>query len=73
MIYAMVTLLAILDQFSYSTNNLVPAHQQPEGINATLTKECELARILGSFENPPLPIFFTTGLGLVPKHDGSGG
>ena len=42
MIYAMVTLLAILV-------------------------------LLGSFENPPLPNFYTTGLGLVPKYDVSGG
>ena len=38
-------------------------------IDATLQKECEAGRILGSFP-PPLPNFCTSGLGLVPKYDG---
>ena len=57
-------------QFSYLAKNLVSASQQPEVIDATLAQEYELRRILGSFENPPLPNFRTSGLGLVPKHDG---
>ena len=55
---------------SYLANNLLSANQQPEVINATLEKECEVGRILGPFESPPLPNFRTSGLGLVPKHDG---
>ena len=57
-------------QFPYLAKNLVSASQQPEVIDTTLAKECELGRILGPFENPPLPNFRTSGLGLVPKHDG---
>ena len=29
-----------------------------------------MGHILGPFESPPLPNFRTSGLGLVPKHDG---
>ena len=57
-------------QFSYSANNLVSAYQFPDVIDTTLEKECELGHILGPFESPPLPNFRTSGLGLVPKHDG---
>ena len=57
-------------QFSYLAKNLASASQQPEVIDTTLAKKCELGRILGPFENPPLPNFCTSGLGLVPKHDG---
>ena len=57
-------------QFSCLANNLVSAYQQPEVIDNTLKKECEVGRILGPFESPPLPNFCTSGLGLVPKHDG---
>jgi len=38
-------------------NNLISAYQQPEVIDATLEKECELGRTLGPFESPPLPKF----------------
>ena len=57
-------------QFSYCANNLVSAYQHPTVIDATLEKECQLGRILGPFQHPPLPNFRTSGLGLVPKHDG---
>jgi len=57
-------------QFSYHANNLVSAYQHPTVIDATLEKECQLGRILGQFQAPPLPNFRTLGLGLVPKHDG---
>ena len=57
-------------QFSYHANNLVSAYQQPEVIDATLKKKCQLGRILGPFQTPPLPNFQTSGLRLVPKHDG---
>ena len=50
--------------------NLPSAFQQPSVIDATLQKECEAGRILGPFPTPPLPNFRTSGLGLVPKHDG---
>ena len=57
-------------QFSYHAKNLLSAHQQPTVIDAALHKECQLGRILGPFRSPPLPNFRTSGLGLVPKHDG---
>ena len=57
-------------QFSCLANNLVSAYQQPEVIHNALKKECELGRILGPFESPPLPNFCTSGLGLVLKHNG---
>ena len=57
-------------QFSYLANNLVFVNQQPEVIDVTLEKECEVGRILGPFESAPLTNFQTSGLGLVPKHDG---
>ena len=66
----MVVLLAILDQFSCLANNLASICISPEVIDNALKKECELGRILGPFESPPLPNFCTSGLGLVPKHDG---
>ena len=57
-------------QFTYIAPNLQSASQQPEVIDATLRDECEAGRILGPFDQPPLPNFRTSGLGLVPKHDG---
>ena len=57
-------------QFTYLAPNLHSASQQPEVIDATLRDECEAGRILGPFDQPPLPNFRTSGLGLVPKHDG---
>ena len=71
MTYAVVAPLAIMDHsFSYLVKNLVSASQQPEVIDITLAKEYELRLILGPCENPPLPNFCTSGLGLVSKHDG---
>ena len=46
------------------------AYQHPTIIDATLEKKCQLGCILGPFQHPPLPNFRTSGLGLVPKHDG---
>jgi len=57
-------------QFTYLASNLESAYQQPHVIDATLKDECEAGRILGPFDKPPLPNFRTSGLGLVPKHDG---
>lgn len=57
-------------QFSYCANNLVSAYQHPTIIDATLAKECQLGHILGPFHYSLLPSFRTSGLGLVPKHDG---
>jgi len=57
-------------QFTHIASNLQSASQQPEVIDATLKDECSAGRILGPFDQPPLPNFRTSGLGLVPKHDG---
>ena len=57
-------------QFTYFATNLQSASQQPKVIDTTLTEECKAGRILGPFQHPPLPNFRTSGLGLVPKHDG---
>ena len=57
-------------QFAHQANKLLSAHQQATVIDATLQKECEVGRILGPFQTPPLPNFRTSGPGLVPKHDG---
>ena len=57
-------------QFAHLARNLPTAYQQPDVIDATLQRECEAGRILGPFTSPPLPNFRTSGLGLIPKHDG---
>ena len=59
-------------QFTHIADNLQSASQQPEVIDTTLNEECESGCILGTFTHPPLPNFRTSGLGLVPKHDGGG-
>ena len=56
-------------QFAHLANNLPSAYQQPSVIDATLEKECEAGRILGTFSNSPLENFRTSGL-VVPKHNG---
>ena len=57
-------------QFAHLATNLAAASRQPKVIYAALLKECEAGRILGPFQTPPLPNFRSSGLGLVPKHDG---
>ena len=44
--------------------------QEPDVLNTSLHRECKAGRILGPFASPSLPNFRTSGLGLVPKHDG---
>ena len=39
-------------------------------LDNALAQECNAGRTLGPFDNPPLPDFHCSGLGLVPKHDG---
>ena len=57
-------------QFTYRSNNLHSAYQQPTILDATIAEECKAGRVLGPFDKPPLPCFRSSGLGLVPKHDG---
>ena len=58
-------------QFVHLATNLPSEFQQPNVIDAALEKECKARRILGPFQVHPLQNFHTSGLGLVPKHDGS--
>jgi len=48
-------------------SNLQSASQQPEVIDATLKEECSAGQIFGPFDKPH---FCTSGVGLVPKHNG---
>ena len=57
-------------QFAHLAKNLPTAYQQPDVIDTTLQRECEAGRILGPFISQPLPNFCSSGLGLIPKHDG---
>jgi len=57
-------------QFAHTSRNLPSAFQQPEILDTALAAECAAGRILGPYNNPPLPNLRCTGLGLIPKHDG---
>ena len=57
-------------QFNHCSRNLHSAYQHPTILDATIAEECKLGRFLGPFDKPPLPSFCSSGLGLVPKHDG---
>ena len=57
--------------FAHTCNNLPSAFQQPEVLNAALTTECATGCILGPYVNHSLPNLCCSGLGLIPKHDGS--
>ena len=57
-------------QFAHCSKNLPSAYQQPLILDNALAQECNAGRILGPFDNPPLPDFRCSGLRLVPKHDG---
>jgi len=58
-------------QFTHH-NNLYSAYQQPTILDTTIAEECKAEQVLGPFEEPPLSSFHSSGLGLVPKHDGAG-
>ena len=57
-------------QFTHSSSNLPSSFQNPSILDANITEECNMGRMLGPFQTPPLPNFRCSGLGLVPKHDG---
>ena len=57
-------------QFAHLAKNLPTAYQQPNVIDATLQRECEAGRIFGPFTSPTFPNFRTSGLRLMPKHNG---
>ena len=60
-------------QFNHCSRNLNSAYQHPAILDATIAEECKLGRFLGPFDKPPLSSFRSSGLGLVPKHDGGWG
>ena len=51
--------------------NLPSASAHPEVIDEYLRSECAAGRMAGPFSNPPFTPFHCSGLGVVPKHDGS--
>ena len=57
-------------QFNHCSRNLHSAYQHPTTLDAATAEECRLSRFLGPIDQPPLPTFRSSGLGLVPKHDG---
>ena len=56
-------------QFVHCSKNLPSVYQQPLILDNALAQECNPGRILGPFDNPPLPDLCCSGLGLVPKHN----
>ena len=56
-------------QFTHLAINLPSAHQQPMLLTQHLRKRVKLDAFLDLL-NPPLKIFRTSGLGVIPKHDG---
>ena len=58
-------------QFSHYSNNLPASFLHASTLDGSITTECNAVCILGPFGTPPLPNFRCSGLGLVPKHDGS--
>ena len=57
-------------QFANLAKNLLSAYQQPEVINTALKKIVKQDDFICPFSTPPLGNFCTSGLGLVPKHNG---
>ena len=57
-------------QFVANAKHLGSALQHPTIIDKSLKKEIEAGRILGPFDDPPLPNLQCSGLGAIPKHDG---
>ena len=55
--------------FAHTNRNLPSAFQQPHISDASLATECAAGRILGPYNNPPLPNLHGSGLGLTLKHD----
>lgn len=51
--------------------NLSSASVHPEVIDNHLSKECGAGRMAGPFTTPPFHPFHCSGLGVVPKQDGS--
>ncbi len=57
--------------FSHIAPHLPSAFTHPHVIDNALTKECTAGRMAGPFSTPPFLSLRCSGLGLVPKKDGS--
>lgn len=55
---------------SFFTTNLLSAQQNPEIVNAKLSKELAANRLAGPFNYPPFVNFRVSPLGVVPKDSG---
>ena len=51
--------------------NLTTASQYPSAIDHYLHSECKQGRMAGPFDEPPFSPFHCSGMGVVPKQDGS--
>ena len=51
--------------------NLPSAYKHPEAIDNYLSKECQQGRMAGPFKEPPFYPFHCSGLGAIPKQDGT--
>ena len=58
-------------QFAHTATNFQSAFSQPSVLDHALANECSFNRVLGPFDSPPLPNLRCSGLGLIPKQDGS--
>lgn len=52
------------------SRNLASSFQHPQVIDKEIQKELELKRILGPFDQPPVPNLQCSGVGVVPKKTG---
>ena len=59
-----------LDIMDLNAKHLSSALQHPTIIDESLKKEIEAGRILGPFDDPPLPNLQCSGLGAIPENDG---
>lgn len=59
------------ERLAYESPNLKSAIDQPDLVQAKLSKECAAGRIVGPFTTPPFPNLRTSPLGIVPKKDPS--
>ena len=59
------------DRFPLTEGNLQSAYEHHEAVDAALQKELSAGRTEGPFEFPPFTNLRCSGLGIVPKQDGS--
>ena len=57
--------------FLHTAPHLPTTYTHPHIIDAAIAKECTAGRLAGPYTTPPLPHFRCSGLGVVPKKDGS--